>query len=300
MIFETKNKIGARFQLKVHKGDGVAIRESEWFDNIVLDSGLARMSVDTWIDRCCVGTGNTEPLASQVSLSSFRASTLVKQAAYLDGNTSVEPYYWGGTIVWRFGAGLASGNLSEVGLGWGNFTLWNRALIRDNAGNPTTITVLSGEFLDVTATVRVYPEPVISGAFNLMDKNNNIISGHTYTGIPCITRYGEFYANKVSLTINSYTGSMGEGITTSPNGTETSWTSQANTFPTGTSLQCVASLSLSQGNLSHQSFKLMPNIMSFSGNKGGYKLQIDPPISKNSSQSLEVTFVLSWGRYEPT
>ena len=56
------SQIGARFKLIAHKGDGVPTTETEWFNNIVLDAGLARMSVGTWISRCCVGTGNTKPV----------------------------------------------------------------------------------------------------------------------------------------------------------------------------------------------------------------------------------------------
>ncbi len=66
MNIKLQNQIGAQFKLVAHKGDAsIPSRESEWFKNIVLDTGLDQMSVGTWIDRCCVGGGNSTPVASQ-------------------------------------------------------------------------------------------------------------------------------------------------------------------------------------------------------------------------------------------
>jgi hypothetical protein len=47
-------------------------------------------------------------------------------------------------------AGVATGNLSEIGMGPTATTLFSRALILDGVGNPTTITILSNEQLNVT------------------------------------------------------------------------------------------------------------------------------------------------------
>jgi hypothetical protein len=72
-------------------------------------------------------------------------------------------------VTWRFGEGIAAGNIAEVGLGWGNATLWNRARIKDAQGKPTVITVFADEYLDVVSEIRVYPAQSLEGSFNLLD-----------------------------------------------------------------------------------------------------------------------------------
>lgn len=187
MNFNTECGVGAVLKLIVRKVDtDEIVRETPEFRNIVLTTGLERMAVDTWIDRCCVGTGNSTPVASQVALDNFLASTTTAAAGVSDTGgiqVTTAPYYWFGRRTWRFAVGVATGNISEIGLGWGNTTLWNRALVKDIAGNPTTITVLADEYLDVVSEVRVYPQES-TGSFNLVDKMGAVISTHSYVTQP--------------------------------------------------------------------------------------------------------------------
>ncbi|WP_218955173.1 MULTISPECIES: hypothetical protein, partial [unclassified Acinetobacter] len=217
-----KNQVGARFKLIARKADLSISKESAWGHNKVLDTGLDRMSAGTWIDRCCVGAGNSTPLNSQVALDNLIASTTTIFATELIKNT-VTPYYYGVRLTWRFAQGVAAGNLSEVGLGWGNANLWNRSLIKDSSGEPTTITVLADEFLDVVSEIRIYLPETISGSFNLTDKDNVVLSSHNFIGIPVIMNpYGIF--SKVGIGginefgANAFTGSIGANITIDPTG----------------------------------------------------------------------------------
>ncbi|MHA3102689.1 hypothetical protein [Acinetobacter sp. ANC 3791] len=140
MHFQVHQEVGARFKFIVRKAcDDRITTETDWFCNLVLDTGLARMSVGTWIDRCCIGTGNSTLISTQTALNSFLASSTTVQAQSTAIQVSAAPYYYSANLTWRFGQGVAVGNISEVGLGWGNTTLWNRALIKDSNGNPTTI-----------------------------------------------------------------------------------------------------------------------------------------------------------------
>lgn len=307
MKFDIHNKIGAKFKLVARKASGDIARESEWFDNIVLDTGLSRMSDGTWIDRCCVGTGNSTPLATQVQLDSFLASTAGRQSGKSILNTSTSPYYFGIEIIWRFGMGIAAGNLSEIGLGWGNNNLWNRALIRDVNGNPTTITVLADEYLDVVSEIRVYPTENFSGAFNLLDKNGSIISNHTYIGKPYLqtfayspsgTNYGLNF-NEVRV----YSGAIGSSITNLPSSNlGTLSKTKSNPTPTSAQALCTASVGSSIG--SHKSIYVGLQYLLFVGSPGaftcGYQIEMTPPIEKTNTQIMTYTFELSWGRYEPS
>ena len=188
MNVQINNSVGARFKLVARKASTEEItRETDWFKNIVLDTGLNQMSVGTWIDRVRVGSGNSTPVASQTQLNNTIASTttVLSGSDSVTKQTTTSPYYSAAKITYRFGEGVAAGNISEVGCGWGTgLALWNRALVKDLNGNPTTITVLSDEFLDVIIEVRYYPTQSFSGNFNLLDKTGGIVSSHTYTASP--------------------------------------------------------------------------------------------------------------------
>ena len=297
MNVQINNSVGARFKLVARKASTEEItRETEWFKNIVLDTGLNRMSVGTWIDRVRVGSGNSTPVASQTQLDNTIASTTTIQAVgSVTRQTTTSPYYVAASRTYRFAEGVAAGNISEVGCGWGaGLDLWNRALVKDLNGNPTTITVLSDEFLDVIVEVRYYPTQSFSGSFNLLDKTGQIVSNHTYIGMP------QFNENSVSFTKLSsfrtilYSGSVGSE-TVNPSG-ELGYANSVSTYPTPRTLTCTSSLPLNTANGSIkaivQSFYLLSSVPSV------YKFEVDPPIVKTDQMVLSFTFSISWSRYE--
>jgi hypothetical protein len=303
MEFKIHQKIGARFKCVVRKAaDNSIARESGWFLNKVLDSGLARMSVGTWIDRCCVGTGSSTPENGQTALDSFVASTTTILSSTNGVQTAEAPYYYFAKVTWRFGEGVAAGNIAEVGLGWGNSTLWNRALIKDASGNPAVITVFSDEYLDVVSEIRVYPGQALEGSFNLLDKLGNVKSTHTYTGLPYLYAVSAQFV-KVSLGVRKgylvWDGPIGT-ITSIPSGGRYSHESVALTYPTPTSCKAVFTLGLNDAVTIHKSFYLSVGML-LGGNADlnmpGYQLQISPPITKTATERMTYTFELDWGRY---
>lgn len=305
MNIKLQNQIGAQFKLVAHKGDpSTPERETEWFHNIVLDSGLDQMSVGTWIDRCCVGSGNSTPVASQTALENFIASTTTRQGSEQSLlQTSQSPIYYGTRFTWRFGLGIAAGNLSEVGMGWANDRLWNRALIRDSEGTPVTITVLSDEYLDVICEIRVYPQESFSGSFNLRDKAGEIVSTHTYEGRPVISGgsiNNSWAMGRISFNWSSYN----YNFKISPNamtnvyadngGTSVSYSS--NTYPTSRSVRGVSAVGLDQVVFAHRSFQTHTTGFLSAGN--GFKWEINPPITKTAQNTMTYSFEMSWGRRE--
>lgn len=306
MQFAIQNQVCAKFKLITKKKDQSISSETEWFDNIVLDTGLNRMSVGTWIDRCCVGSGNSTPIASNTALDNIIASTTTKLSVATSSNTTTSPYYWAVKVTWRFGEGIAAGNLSEVGLGWGGSNLWNRALIRDTNGNPTTITILSDEYLDVISEIRCYSSS-FSGAFNLLDKTGNLKSSHSYIGLPFMAKQASANFEKVEFTGD--TNYLTDGLIGSPSsfltGAETNISSNFSVtqYPTPTSARTIATLQLANANNIHKSFGLsVKGLMCPSAPSNnswlGFKVQIDPPITKLNTQIMTYTFEISWGRYE--
>lgn len=288
------SQIGARFKLIAHKGDGVPTKETEWFNNIVLDAGLARMSVGTWISRCCVGTGNTTPDVTQTALASFLASSTTINSTSTKLQTTTTPYYRGVTVTWRFSEGVAAGNISEVGMGWANTTLWNRALVLDANGNPATITVLSDEYLDVVAEIREYPTLSTTGSFSLVGKLGAAISTHTYAGSPYMTTPVDTFAQITSSNLVIYSGIKNDSVTAIPATTVGTTGSRSDSYPTSTSIQTVFTCALATANGTHQSF-----IVQMNGLLGTlyYKFQISPTITKTSAQIMTYTTTMTWGRY---
>ena len=246
-----------------------------------------------------------------MALDNFIASTTNQQRSSEISNTTTAPYYYGGRITWRFGQGIAAGNISEVGLGWGNSNLWNRALIKDANGNPTTITVLSDEYLDVVSEIRVYPTQNLSGGFNLLNKTGAVISTHTYTGTPFFNSTNSISFGRVGLgpdnnenyiyispetTTDLVVSPSGTKIPLSPSGTKIPY-ALSMSYPTVTSVRGVWTVGLSVANHVHQTFYVGINGLMDVGYFRGYRVQISPTITKTSSQIMTYTFELSWGRY---
>lgn len=302
MNVQINNSVGARFKLVARKASTEEItRETEWFKNIVLDTGLNQMSVGTWIDRVRVGSGNSTPIASQTQLDNTIASTTtVQTSGSITKQTTTSPYYVAAKITYRFAEGVAAGNISEVGCGWGaGLALWNRALVKDLNGNPTTITVLSDEFLDVIVEVRYYPTQSFSGNFNLLNKVGEIVGSHTYTGLPEFAETNIVPFSKLNgVRVDLYSGVM-NSITTPPSGS-LGYSTTTPTYPSPKTLTCTTSFPLNTANGSiktiRQTFTTISTTTSYAGS--AYKFEIDPPIVKTNLMVLSFTFSISWDRYE--
>jgi len=304
MNIEILNKVGALFKLVVRKkADDSIVKETDFFHNLVLDAGLNRMSVGSWADRCCVGSGNSTPSVTQVALQSFIASTTTYNISD-SGLVTTSPCYLWARRTWRFAVGVATGNISEVGLGWSNTNLWNRALVKDINGNPTTITVLSDEYLDVVSEIRVYPAESISGSFNLLDKTGALISAHTYTGKPYLSA-ASWITSEVKMNDSSspspnyvFSGDIGATVTSQPSGSyQRPMTSNiVSSHPTARSAKSVITFSPSEANFAHKSFLIANTLL---GSYNGFQIQINPTITKNANQTLKYPFTLNWDRYTP-
>lgn len=301
MNLEINNQVGARFKLVARKASTEEItRETGWFNNIVLDTGLAQMSVGTWLNRCCVGTGNSTPVATQTQLDTFKASTTTIQGNPAGGmQLTTLPYYDWLRVTYRFGEGVAAGNISEVGLGWGNVNLWNRALIKDTNGNPTTITVLADEYLDVITEIRVYPQETFSGSFNFLNKAGDIVSSHTYTGRAYHEAPQAYYYPMNIGVIEVYSTAMGTSPTGSPSGTALGFgVPTTSEYPTPTSVKCKKTFATTDVNGEHRTILVRNTLLSPSSGMG-YQVEFSPTITKNNTMEITYTVSMSWGRYTP-
>ncbi|QLB59831.1 hypothetical protein E5093_09675 [Acinetobacter indicus] len=308
-MLKAKIEVGARFKFITSKANGHISKETAWFNNLVLDAGLDAMGGGGTADisHVWVGTGNSTPTPTQTGLDNTLAGTSTVQGSQTGVQTSSLPYYYWMRRTFRFGLGVAAGNLSEVGLGNSSRSMFNRALIKDNAGNPTTVTVLSDEFLDVVVELRVYPKTNFSGQFQLLDKFGALVSEHTYTGNAIL------FQDSIAWSIRSVGGQfLGVGGTTcNPSNTSypntTGWSTEPVTISRPSNLRSIVvsrTVGLNEANeFSHKGFRFgVGNLLTTNPSQAliGYKWDVEPPITKTNLQTLRYQFELSWNRYEPT
>ena len=170
------NRVSGSFRI-IGRLDGGREREiAPWQPNLITNGGLERWGTGSPVGYCSVGTSNQAPSNGDSGLIGYlRTHTSI--AASSVGAQASAPYYGWARWTFRFAPPGSDLNLSEVGVGWasGGGSLWSRALIKDAAGAPITVTWLSAETLDVMYEARVYP-------FLSDVPYSTVLSGKTYTG----------------------------------------------------------------------------------------------------------------------
>lgn len=181
---DLRPKASGRYTFEVvNKHTGHTRKLTEKADNLLLESffreAVSEIGSAGYMSNIVVGTGNTPPVVTDTTLEGFVAATRENQGGVIPNtvNSTVYPRYATRAIKKRFnGSAIAGAPLSEVGIaitsGAGitaNSTtpLASRALIVDALGNPTSITVLADEFLDVTYELTTYALDGVTGSFNI-------------------------------------------------------------------------------------------------------------------------------------
>lgn len=304
-MLQHKSHVAGRYKIEAVKVDSGERRLlADWFPNIITDIGLNRLGTADPYDRCVVGTGSATPATTDTQLQTFVASTTTLQSSS-SGAQNTEPYYGYYFTTYRFAAGAAAGNLAEVGMGWANTSLFSRALILDGLGNPTTITVLADEFLDVTYEARLYP-PTTDSVYNVT------ISGVVYTftsraaSVTSSSAWGfptSFFSGPLISDSAYYNGSIG-AITTTPSGTSVTGATNLGTYSidsySNNSLERTFALSssISQANLTGGISAMLisgdNNVATTSC--GAYQIGVSPAIDKDATKTLTLNFGVSWAR----
>ncbi len=291
-----------RYRMQIVRPDGTVRHDTDWFDNLITNIGLNRFGTASVGPYCRVGSGSTAPLVTDESLvAQIGATTAVSPVGSVAGAAASPPYHAWYRRTFRFAAGVAAGNISEVGIGWATTgaTLFSRALIVDAEGDPTTITVLSDEVLDVTYELRLYA-PTVDQTFDI------VIGGVTYA---CVARAATVqswvsnwldwsvigastnlasvvpYAGPIGTVLQAPSGSTASGASAVPN-------AYANNSMTRTAK---ATFSLTAGNVVGGIGALKLD----STAAGQFQIGITPKIPKDDTKVLTIDFAFSWGRYTP-
>ena len=297
-------RVGFRglFKLEAVRPDGRVRPLTDWFPNLVTDVGLNRIGSGSYLTACHVGTNNTTPTVFDTALAGYLAGTTTVQASST-GNTTVSPYYCWKRITYRFATGAAAGNIAEVGIATSaslsGSILFSRALILDEFGVPTTVTVLPDEVLDVTYELRLYPPLTdVTGSFTISGSGV-----HNYTlraaYVTSNVRWGFYLGSTASMShrereLTVRNGNIG-AITSGPSGTSGD-TGLSNAAYGNNNLyrDATGSFGLNYGNL-------VGGIKSidYETTLGSFQYQVDPIIDKTNIKTLSLTQRVLWGRYTP-
>ncbi|UDL16965.1 hypothetical protein [Stenotrophomonas phage TS-10] len=164
------------YRTEILRPDGSVRFDSGLNHNMILDHGLNQMGYSTgsFANSCFVGTGTTPPQPTNNALQAqvMSAGTSQKTTTFGKELGEAKPYAWLQS-VWTFTAATANVTLGEMGTGGNGTELVTRSLLKDTDGNPTTITLLTGEVLRVTHVLRNY--------FDLADNTGSfVVGGVTY------------------------------------------------------------------------------------------------------------------------
>lgn len=304
--------MAGEFRVVVKRVDGSTKIDTGYQKNLILNQGLDFFgggNGSNMMSYCVIGSGNSQPVYTQNKLdiavagaSGTDYSTKYDYNAATDGNL----YKTNRVRKYSF-SGLNNVNISELGLAstYSNATtyfLCTRALIKDSQGNPTTITVLSGEILEIYYKLwSVYDVTDKTGTLNLLDGVGNRVA-YNYVVRPM--KVG-------NIDFRSFIGSL-----PASNGTQTLYSGN-NTNITGEPSNALYS-DYVNGSLSNYvtgSYKIIFNlnigISTANGsirtygltNMGFWQIRFgsianDSPITKTNTQTLSIPVEVSWARYE--
>lgn len=291
------------FNLVVRDANTLEVkRETGFFKNRITNYGLDRLAADGVLYGAAVGSGTTPPADTDVAL----ANQVARTSTVLSNNVVIgpaePPYYSGKVITYRFPQGAAAGNLSEVGIN-GNYLspyqLWSRSLILDTSGNPTTLTVLPNEILDVTYECRIYPmdSDTTGGPVSLLGIDYN----WTMRAIAARGDWSSVFESGFSggATWEGYSGDLVAATGFVPGGSYVgvSGASTLSAYVGGSfKITQFATWSVSQGNGSGAAGIKSVKMFTGVGESAKFQMGFDKIYPKNTSNTLTLGVEISWGR----
>ena len=298
----------------VKRADGTVRLDTGFFPNVITNLGLDALgNGKDLFSFCAVGGGNSTPLNTNTKLDNLLGvgSQISSESKYdYDPVRDTKFYKCSRTVGYRF-EGLDNKNISEVGLvdndGSSQLPAYTRTLIKNSAGNPTVITVLSGEILELQ--YRLWQ------VFDLKDKDQVVTAMIDGVEVPVNVKirlayvggtYGSWgYHSIIGAPITFRgsarplfgTGELGE-ITGMISGrtyelSNISWEAYQ---PSTYKRKFYVNTSIIEAVLPIRSFLFFTGL-------GAYQVRFgtvagDLPIDKTNQDILQLGFEMSWGRYE--
>ena len=309
-------QVGLHGEVKVivKRADDTVRLDTGFFPNVITNLGLDAIGNDNDLfNYCSVGGGNSKPLNTNTKLDNPLqvGSPISSESKYdYDPVRDTEFYKCSRTVGYRF-EGLDNKNISEVGLVTDYrpelHSALTRALIKNSAGEPTVITVLSGEILELQ--YRLWQ------VFDLKDKDQVVTAMIDGVEVPFNVKirlagvggnlggswsYAAVVGAHLTFQGNNYhqfgTGELGE-ITGQNSGLTSvyglSWEAYQ---PSTYKRKFYVNASITEAVLPIRSFLFFTGL-------GAYQVRFgtvdgDLPIDKTNQDILQLGFEMSWGRYE--
>lgn len=303
----SKHSVEGFFTVRKYREDTMElVQEIGPFKNAITDIGLNKIGTGSAISYGYIGSGTAPATTSDTNMANFLKVSSSITAGGSD-NITVAPYWKQRSVVTRFSGFTSSLNITEVGVGWGNVnavnSLWSRALTVDALGNPVTITVLVGEILDVTYTMRYYPptaDATYVVAINGVD--------YTFNTRPATINSSDMYptGSMSGNAIDSITVFGGPTVLGALTGDPTGYTAAANMSAANPLTYVDNSLSMSyssvntisQANVAGGITGMVANTSSgLTFMRTAVQMVISPPIPKDNTKSMTLNFSQSWARY---
>lgn len=316
-------KVGLKGHYRVTKNkpgeDEATVTE---FNNLITDYGLNRLlsgsSFSSSVANCVVGTGVTEPSVTNLNITAAH-----KQAAQVSLQATAGPLEdlpaLERTITFKyvFNPGVITSTVTEIGTkdnnaALNNNTLFSHSLIKDTNGNPTTLTVLPDEYLNVYYSL----------TFKFPDKGTWVSLTKDIGGVPTTIRMKMINILRTGLTATSFTEmcgfsyinfrayNTGAAIMTADEETYVNpqsaavWTLES--YDSRHGITCSRTISSENGVFTRRArIKFTPqsggrifgtmSLMSNNSSSPMYVIEATPPISKTDEQefNLDLDFSLS-------
>lgn len=320
ITLDTCASVAGRYKLVAHRKDKAGVEVSRdltpWFENLITNQGLNFIgntsNISEFLNRCDVGTGNAVPTVNDTALVAITA-TSTNLNSQTSGAATVAPYFRFCRLTFRFSAGSATGTLAEVGVG-PNITgnpasdgLFSRSLIKDSNGNPTTVTVLSDETLDVIYEYRVYPD-MADKTFNFTTRGGTsytltlrpykvTTAPTTYFFMFTTARYASSFGsgNTSRVIVNAYSGDQPDAFSDVLNLIDQSTVGSLDAYTNGNFYrEGTATFDLNNANGTPIRTLAPSDIGPVS-----YSVGISPAVTKLPSERMSIKTRLTWSRYVP-
>ena len=301
----------------VKRADGTVRLDTGFFPNVITNLGLDAIgSNNNLFMYCAVGGGNSKPLNTNTKLDKFLkvGSEISSTSKYdYDPVRDTEFYKCSRTVGYRF-TGLDNQNISEVGLVSDYrselHSAFTRTLIKNSDGDPTVITVLSGEILELQ--YRLWQ------VFDLKDKDQVVTAMMDSVEVPVNVKIRLAGVGGTSTGSNwNYARVVGEVVTFQGNANPQFGTGEIGEITgliSGISHQYTLTMAWEayQQSTYKRKFSINASIteavhpirsfLFFTG-LGAYQVRFgtvdgDLPIDKTNQDILQLGFEMSWGRYE--
>lgn len=334
MKIKQKLAMSGHFKVEVIRPDGTVRLAAPWQENLITNIGLDyirgwdentenknRFSMTEYL---AVGSGSNPPDPTDTALQVEVAAS--NTAVSLQGpNSTTPPYYASCRRTFTFAVGVAAGNLTELGLTQEKPRgtpdpltkrfLFSRALIKNEAGMPITVTVLPDEILQVTYELRAYLVDTSDHKYTINDGATPIeITVRPYrVGLGGVNNWWSMSSQgemskiedylwgpqwkkgpqAIQPAFNANVNSPGDSI---PSESSTAYRGWGNIRQPIGSRKNVTWMDLRIERGAHSDIRYVHTMSSPTFN---WSLGFNPAINKPIDETLRFEFENSWGRYEP-